>query len=167
MVFGVTVAIIKRVRTSDPHDWEFPYGPITIINVTYSPNFEIILAWQVSNMALYAGYFCATDLTTAAILAHISYQFKMLQHYIRNVVKLTYKKMLKESNMIENEVTNFDASLIPWQYLKSSLTRIVEYHLAIINIAQQLEDVFSGLLLIVFVSTLAMVALMIYRVSLV
>ncbi|KAF2893848.1 hypothetical protein ILUMI_12325, partial [Ignelater luminosus] len=164
--FGVTFAIFKRIKSSDPRNWEYPYGPITIINVTYSPNFEIILAYQVAGMSCYAGYFSASDLLAATALAHISYQFKILQHYIRNIRKSCYKEMLEDKNMIENNDSNYDTSLIPWKYLKRGLTRIVEYHLAIINIAEEVESIFSGLLLVVFISTLAMVALVIYRLSL-
>ncbi|KAF2887354.1 hypothetical protein ILUMI_18819 [Ignelater luminosus] len=159
MGFSVAITLIRRMKSSDPQDWQYPYGPITIINVTYSPNFEIILAYQVISMSCYAGYFCTNDLLVAAALVHISCQFKILQHSIRNVVKFCYKEMLKETNIVETEDFNYNTSSIPFKYLKKGLERVVEYHLAIIKIAEELENIFSGLLLVVFISTLAMVSL--------
>ncbi|KAF2889866.1 hypothetical protein ILUMI_16307 [Ignelater luminosus] len=167
MGFAVTITLIKRIKSSDPHDWDYPYGPVTVVNVTYSPNFEIILVYQVFSMSCYAGCFCATDLLAAAALAHISYQFKILQHYIKNVMKFCYKEMLKEASTVKSKMANYDTSLIPWKYLKNGLSKIVDYHLAIIDIAEELENIFSGMLLVVFISTLAVVSLVIYRLSLI
>ncbi|KAF2886817.1 hypothetical protein ILUMI_19356, partial [Ignelater luminosus] len=59
--------------------------------------------------------------------------------------------------------SHIDASLIPWKYLKKYLTDAVKYHLAIISVVDELENVFSGLFLVVFVSNLGMIALMLYR----
>ncbi|KAF2890986.1 hypothetical protein ILUMI_15187 [Ignelater luminosus] len=75
--------------------------------------------------------------------------------------------MLKETNILETEDSNYDTSLIPWEYLKKNHAKIVEYHLAIINIAEKLESIFSWVLLAVFINTLAVESLLIYRLSLV
>ncbi|KAF2890682.1 hypothetical protein ILUMI_15491, partial [Ignelater luminosus] len=62
--------------------------------------------------------------------------------------------------------SHIDASLIPWRYLKKSLTDTIKYHLAIICVADELENVFSGLFLVVFVSSLGLIALVVYHISL-
>ncbi|KAF2897106.1 hypothetical protein ILUMI_09070 [Ignelater luminosus] len=165
LAIGVTVT--KRFRSDDYHDWEFPYGPVETFNATYSPNYEIIVAYQITNMAFLATYFSTTDLIAAAVLVHVTYQFRILQHNIKNIVKLGYKEMSKNSlTMDKIDSSHIDASLIPWKYLKKSLTDVIQYHLAIISVVDELENVFSGLFLVAFISSLGMIALMLYHILL-
>lgn len=58
-----------------------------------------------------------------------------------------------------------DNSKLEWRYLKRALKNIVEYHLAIISVAESLENMFSTLLLLIFVSTLVVLALLVFRIS--
>ncbi|KAF2891195.1 hypothetical protein ILUMI_14978, partial [Ignelater luminosus] len=67
----------------------------------------------------------------------------------------------------ENRLINIaDVSVIPWKYLRGTLTDIVDYHLEILNIAKEVEDVFSELLLLMCFGTMGMVCFSIYHASL-
>ncbi|KAF2890421.1 hypothetical protein ILUMI_15752, partial [Ignelater luminosus] len=95
IIIAVLYTLAKRLSSSDYHDWQFPYGQITIINATYSPNFEILWFYQNLSLASMAMHFSTTDLLIAAVLVHISFQFKMLQNYIRKSVDNSCTIMLK------------------------------------------------------------------------
>ncbi|KAF2898513.1 hypothetical protein ILUMI_07661, partial [Ignelater luminosus] len=144
-------AKVYWVASNDYHDWEFSYGPLTVLNITYSPNYEISWLFQTICMNSFAAYFSATDLITAAILVHISFQFKLLQNYIKEIVKVSYKEMLMDKctpDFIcydDNDLCGekeIDNTLIDWKYLKRTLKNAVEYHLAIISIVNELENMF-------------------------
>ncbi|KAF2894731.1 hypothetical protein ILUMI_11444, partial [Ignelater luminosus] len=70
----------------------------------------------------------------------------------------------------ESEYTQghkIDVSLIGWKYLESELKSTVRYHLSIIEIATDLEDIFSYAMLSVYLSTLAILCFEVYRLALV
>ncbi|KAF2887062.1 hypothetical protein ILUMI_19111, partial [Ignelater luminosus] len=56
-----------------------------------------------------------------------------------------------------------DVSLIGWKYLESELHSIVRYHLSIIEIAADLEDIFSYAMMSVYLFTLAILCFEVYR----
>ncbi|KAF2888213.1 hypothetical protein ILUMI_17960 [Ignelater luminosus] len=175
VLVGFLIPLTKRIQSNDYHDWEFSYGPFTVFNVTYSPNYEMSLLFQTICMDLFAAYFSATDLITAAVLVHISFQFKLLRNYIKTIVRRSYKEMLLDTCSTSDLICcdgnypfrqqEIDSSLIDWKYLKQALKNIVEFHLAIMGIANELENMFSSLLLLVFVSTLGLLALLVFRIS--
>ncbi|KAF2888565.1 hypothetical protein ILUMI_17608, partial [Ignelater luminosus] len=77
--------------------------------------------------------------------------------------------MLKDqhvtSKVMDDMGDNIDLSLIPWKYLQKRLRDAVEYHLKIIEIAEEFENVFSGLLLAMFLNNLGIYSSIIYRLS--
>ncbi|KAK5646401.1 hypothetical protein RI129_004865 [Pyrocoelia pectoralis] len=89
---GFLFTIIKRISSSDFHDWEFAYGPITILNVTYSPNYEISVCYQNLSIIWIGYHFVTADLLVADILVHISVQFKMLQNNFRRIISISLAK---------------------------------------------------------------------------
>lgn len=88
-------ALSTRLRRNDYHKWMLPYGPLTILDVTYGPNYVISLLYQTLCMLVYGGVYASSDLILTGVLAHISYQFKVLQYYLRNIVLLSRKDVLK------------------------------------------------------------------------
>ncbi|XP_031353882.1 odorant receptor 49b-like isoform X1 [Photinus pyralis] len=118
--------------------------------------------------------FTATDLLIASVLAHISYQFKILQNYVRRLVKDTYIVDYKVNlfgvcmkiNCLQGnpnlEISKATA-LIPWKYLQRSHVKFLKYHLAVIDIAREMEEAFSTLLLLVYLGTIGLLCFEIYR----
>ncbi|KAF2901876.1 hypothetical protein ILUMI_04317, partial [Ignelater luminosus] len=56
-----------------------------------------------------------------------------------------------------------DVSQIGWKYLESELHSIIRYHLSIIEIATDLEDIFSNVMLAVYLFELAILCFEVYR----
>ncbi|KAF5289019.1 hypothetical protein FQA39_LY03898 [Lamprigera yunnana] len=150
---GFLFTVIRRISSNDHRDWEFAYGPITLLNITYSPNYEITLCYQNLSIIWIGYHFVTADLLVADILVHISFQFKMLQNNFRRIRIVTCKK---------EENTKLDQA----DCLKESLEEAVRYHLAILDLAEEIENLYNGLLLFVFMSTLGMLCFIIYRASL-
>ncbi|KAF2894047.1 hypothetical protein ILUMI_12127, partial [Ignelater luminosus] len=168
VILTIGITVMKRIKSDDYHDWEFPYGPITFLDVTHSPNYEIALTYQLVTVSYFATYFVVTDLAAAAILAHVSYQFKILQNNIENIIELSYQDMLMDSHQTtRTNNSKIDPSLIPWKYLEKNLADVVEYHLAVEGIADEFENAFGTLFLLVFVCSLGMLAFMLYHLTMI
>ncbi|KAF2885571.1 hypothetical protein ILUMI_20602, partial [Ignelater luminosus] len=103
-VLPVTYTIIKRTTSSNPQDWIFGFGPITILNDS-----------QLHGESAYT------------------------------------------------QGAKNDISRIGWKYLESELRSIVRYHLSIIEIATDVEDIFSYGMLSVYLFTLAILCFEVYR----
>ncbi|KAF5286796.1 hypothetical protein FQR65_LT02214 [Abscondita terminalis] len=168
LIAGFMFTIVRRITSSDYHDWEFAYGPITILNITYSPNYEITLLYQNLSIIWIGYHFVTADLLVADILVHISFQFKMLQNNFKRILPIALKKQQTEENSLLQstlERKELLSSSIKWEYLKKSLEETVTYHLEILNMAGEIEELCNGLLLFVFMSTLGMLCFIIYRAS--
>ncbi|XP_031345050.1 odorant receptor 85c-like isoform X2 [Photinus pyralis] len=55
--------------------------------------------------------------------------------------------------------------IVQWKYLNQTLKETIRYHMAILDMADEMEELCSGLLLFVFISTLGMLCFIIYRAS--
>ncbi|KAF2904132.1 hypothetical protein ILUMI_02043 [Ignelater luminosus] len=87
--------LMKRIRSSDYHDWEFTYGPLTVLNVTYTPNYEITWLYQIICTSTIGFNHSTINLIMAGILAHSSVQFKVLQNNLRRIVQNAHGFMMK------------------------------------------------------------------------
>ncbi|KAF2894729.1 hypothetical protein ILUMI_11442 [Ignelater luminosus] len=143
---AVAYTIMKRITSSNPQDWAFAFGPITFFNVTYSPNYEIL--WMYQNISV----FCIVSnlLQAISILAAI----------------LTFDSKPHAKSTYEQDYT-IDVLSIPWKYLESILRAMIRYHLSIIEIATDLENIFSNAMFSVYLFTLASLCFEIYRAAMV
>ncbi|KAF2903572.1 hypothetical protein ILUMI_02613 [Ignelater luminosus] len=171
--YSVSVAytVIRRITSSNPQDWILAFGPITVLNVSYSPNYDIL--WMYQNICTFciALNFCQIILILAAMLAFVSTQFKMLQNNFSRIIQNGYKMMMKDSQLYgesaHTQGDKIDVSQIGWKYLESELHSIVRYHLSIIEIVIDLEDIFSNAMLSVYLFTLAILCFEVYRAAMV
>ncbi|KAF2887608.1 hypothetical protein ILUMI_18565 [Ignelater luminosus] len=169
LTFDASNCVMKRIKSDDYHDWRFTYGKLTVLNVTYSPNYEISWFYQTFCIASVASHFTTIDLVTSGVLAHISCQFQILQNNIKRIVKNSKIAMLKETS--SEDIPNaycidVDGSKISWKHLHKSLKETVEYHLAILDITKEMESLYRNLLLLVFLGTVGMLCFMVYCASL-
>ncbi|KAK5641382.1 hypothetical protein RI129_009929 [Pyrocoelia pectoralis] len=156
----VLYTLYKRIGSSDYHDWVLTYGPLTILDITRSPYYELTLFYQNFTMCCATILFTATDLLIASVLAHISFQFKILQNYLKRLVKDTYLVDFKGESKLEMTEA---ASKIPWKFLQKSYMKFLSYHLSVIEIAREMEEAFSPLLLLVYLGTIGLLCFEIYR----
>uniref|UniRef100_A0A1Y1LDH0 Odorant receptor n=1 Tax=Photinus pyralis TaxID=7054 RepID=A0A1Y1LDH0_PHOPY len=156
----ILFTLYRRIANSDPQRWVLAYGPLTILDTTKSPYYEITLFYQNFAMSCCTILFTATDLLIASVLAHISYQFKILQNYMTRLVKDTYIVDYKGNPNVEMSKAT---PLIPWKYLQRSHVKFLKYHLAVIDIAREMEEAFSTLLLLVYLGTIGLLCFEIYR----
>lgn len=70
-------------------------GEISAFNTTYSPNYEIAFSWECLVLILAVPAYSACDLFTAALLAHITCQLKLLQNCVSRLVINSYNRMIK------------------------------------------------------------------------
>ncbi|KAF2879792.1 hypothetical protein ILUMI_26384, partial [Ignelater luminosus] len=168
LIVSIGLTAIQRIRSDNYWDWVLPYGSVTVVNITYSPNFEMIYIYQIFCTCGCGACYVIVDMTTVTLLVHVTYQLKMLQNSIANIINLSYKDMLKDSKQSAVRTVNTNqanALVIPWKYLQKRLKQVVEYHISIIEVSEYYEDIFSGLFLISFASSLGTISLMIYHVS--
>ncbi|KAF5270182.1 hypothetical protein FQR65_LT05662 [Abscondita terminalis] len=146
----IIFTVIMRIANNDYNKWVQTYGPLTVLNTTYSPNYEISQFYQNFTVLYSTAIFTTIDLLIAAVLCHVSFQFKILQNYIRKLISTNEKD--PDSNLS-----------IPWKVLRKSQTKFIEYHNAILDIGKEMEDVFSPLLLIVYLGTIGVLCFETYR----
>ncbi|KAF5289785.1 hypothetical protein FQA39_LY03702 [Lamprigera yunnana] len=160
---STVVTFYKRVTSSDYRNWEFTYGPLTMLNVSYSPNYEITWLYQIACVTFIGFNHCSIILIMAGILAHASVQFKILQNNLERISKNAYTFMIKDGQRIEDED---DAAKISWKYLKQSLDNTISYHLDILAITTELEEIFNMLTLTIFVFSLGVMCFLVYHTTL-
>ncbi|KAF2894543.1 hypothetical protein ILUMI_11631, partial [Ignelater luminosus] len=115
-------------------------------------------------MATIPACFVSNDILIVVVLTHISYQFKVLQNFLKHMVEISYKQMIEDGDM-DNSKTDMDTSTIPWKYLHKALQTAVGYHTAILDIASEMESTFSKLLLVAVLDTLILICVSIYHAS--
>ncbi|KAK4874394.1 hypothetical protein RN001_013754 [Aquatica leii] len=159
----MTFSLRKRLISSDYHDWKLAWGSITFINVTYSPNFELV--WLYQNLVIFYIFInmVPTILIMIGVLALLTVQLKMLHAYLQRLVGLS----TKEVKNYENKLMSFHQPSEVWSRLHFHMENAILYHLNITNIAKEVEAVFHGPFLIMFMTTLILICLEVYRASLV
>lgn len=95
---------LRIIHSDDPTKWEMPYGTISVINTTVSPNYEIAWLYQIICVLCFSVMISSIDLIISGVMAHISTQCKMLQNSLKRMVENAHR------NMLENigEVTNYN-----------------------------------------------------------
>ncbi|KAF2888635.1 hypothetical protein ILUMI_17538, partial [Ignelater luminosus] len=147
----ILYSLFERLTHSDYHYWQLPYGQLTFVNMTCSPNFEIVWCYQCVSVWLVAVTYTSIDALVAAILAHACYQFKILQNCVRS-----YGKTDHETKKVENTTDSSDG-------LQATLKKIVDYHTAIFDVIEEMEGIFNKLLLTQFSGTLCFLCISIYQ----
>ncbi|KAF2903573.1 hypothetical protein ILUMI_02614 [Ignelater luminosus] len=151
MCYALPVAytLIKRITRINSQDWILPFGPITILNISYSPNYEISWMYQTT-------FYISTVVKQMTIKSFdLFYSFVMFQDC----------QLHEESSYTQGD--KIDVSQIAWKYLESELNSIVRYHLSIIEIATDVEDIFSYGMLSVYLFTLGILCFEVYRAAVV
>lgn len=105
IVLSVGIGIIRTIRgrivySDDPTKWEMPYGSISIIDLTVSPNYELAWIYQVISVCAFCLMISSIDLIIAGVMAHISTQCKILQNSLRRMVQNASLNMLTNSRMV-------------------------------------------------------------------
>ncbi|KAF2884039.1 hypothetical protein ILUMI_22157 [Ignelater luminosus] len=127
---GIGNVLFKRIKYNDR---QLPYGPLTILNVTQSHNYEILLLYQ-SGVIIYCCLIVAsTVLIFTGLLSFVTVQFKLLQNYLKSILYCSYKAMSKKS-----------------------LKNAVLYHLNIIALTKEIEEIFNPLLTMQFACLLTL-----------
>ncbi|KAF2880208.1 hypothetical protein ILUMI_25967 [Ignelater luminosus] len=144
---------------------EFPYGPFPTLDITNKFNYEICWLYQVVSFTAF-GLTCATvDLLICSVLMNICYQFKVLQNFLKQMVEVSHKRIVENKCLPSPEKVEIDTSIIPCKYLEETLKTAVSYHVAILDIASEIEATFSELLLLAFLVTLAVLCISVYQLA--
>ncbi|XP_031345781.1 uncharacterized protein LOC116172672 [Photinus pyralis] len=163
VVFALLDSIYWRIRSDDHHDWRFEYGRVTMFNTTYSPNYEVASFYQNLSWFPIGWTFATSDLLTVTVLAHITCQLKILQTFIRKMIKNSRNRM--EQDVILGARAGTDASEIPWKYLRPTLKEAVTYHLAVFDIANKIEENFNLLVLLIVLSGIVLIGSLLYKLN--
>lgn len=97
MLLSGMMTVVSRLRSNDYHDWETSFGPITFVNTTYSPNFEIFAFLQNLGIFSLSAHFAIADAIISSLLVHMCFQLKMVQNNIKRLIEISYNKMLEVS----------------------------------------------------------------------
>ena len=104
--------MLKRVL-QEPSKWEAPFVPFSLVDVTKSPNFEIIWLYQGVFRLPYGFTLVSIDILICMILAHICAQCQLLQNAIKRMVYNGYGESFGSGvqvDMNRHEIT--DLSLL-------------------------------------------------------
>lgn len=77
------LSTIHSRLTLQQESWAMPFTPLTFVNVTYSPIYEIISHMQFFNGILMSIILYSTDITVIEIFAQLVLRFKLLQNSFR------------------------------------------------------------------------------------
>ncbi|XP_031341105.1 odorant receptor 67a-like [Photinus pyralis] len=129
------VAMYGRI-THPSYSWRTRILDVTIVNITYSPNYELAYIYQLASVYLVSSIVCFSNVLIAAILIDMSVQFQLFNRFI----------------------TQKYANILTEDYVPS-IRQIVQRHLSLIGIMAEIEkacsmpliiDVVLGLLIICF-----------------
>ncbi|KAK4879818.1 hypothetical protein RN001_007964 [Aquatica leii] len=155
--------------------------PFVAVNELFKHEFDVI-----ANMIMYTfGIFIGLAKTIMIILNRVKIG-KMLDKLEKAPFVLNRKrggkreeelikkclwitKAQKSENVSSKKIQDnkkIRTSSIKWKYLKKTLEKTVQYHLDILKMAGEIEELCNKLLLFVFISTLGMLCFIIYRASL-
>ncbi|KAK4878144.1 hypothetical protein RN001_010650 [Aquatica leii] len=162
VIFALIDSGYSRIFNEDYHHWKFEYSKVTMFNTSYSPNYEIAMLYQNGSWFSIGWTFAISDLLTVTVLAHITCQLKILQVFIKKIIRNNYKAMAKDGLFVDERR---DASQIPYKYLQKSLKEAVMYHLSVFDIANKIEDTFNVLVLVIVLSGIVLVGSLVYKLN--
>ncbi|KAK4882956.1 hypothetical protein RN001_006275 [Aquatica leii] len=145
----IILSLVSRLTNADPNNWKLGYGEF--VNITYSPNFEIVFVYQ--SCAVFSSAIVAATIIViiTGVLSYIATQFKILQHNL--------KIMLSNKNL--------DNSDVYWNALRKEIEKCVVYHIHITKTLKKFEGMFSIAMLFVFISFSCNVCFDMYRASII
>ncbi|KAK4878709.1 hypothetical protein RN001_011215 [Aquatica leii] len=150
VITQILFSLILRLTKADPKDWKLGYGRISIVNITYSPNFEFFYVYQsVSVMYGMVSYVVITILITG-VFDYIATQFQILQIDLSN--------MLYEPTFITEKKTT-------WNYLQNQMKDFVSYHIHVSKVVDEVTEIFSEVILCTFIGIVTVICLNVYRAS--
>ncbi|XP_031342011.1 odorant receptor 49b-like [Photinus pyralis] len=128
-------------------EWRTPILDVTLLNITYSPNYEVAYVYEVLSVYLVSSIVCFSNVLITTILIDMTVQFKLFRNCIRNNFK-----SLNDQNK-------------SWTILQRFLKDIVERHLSLIDLMQQIEMACSKLVLIDVLANLLIICFSCYYAS--
>lgn len=156
VVSQIILSLVLRLINTDSNKWQLEYGEF--LNITYSPNFEIVYVYQ-SFAVFYSAMAASTIIAVIyGFFNYIATQFKIVQHNLTTMLS-NAKKSLSQNN-----VNNSD---MYWNALSKEIGKCVVYHIQITKMLKEFEEIFSIAILFFFISYSCTVCFELYRVSIV
>lgn len=81
-IVGMTDTLIAYF-TQPTEKWSMPYVPITIVDTTKSPMFELGVLYEGVFIFFAAAYILGSDMLRVCFMGHISCQFRILQNTLK------------------------------------------------------------------------------------
>ncbi|KAF2895753.1 hypothetical protein ILUMI_10421 [Ignelater luminosus] len=151
LYFYVTTITERIIKSDDPSRWKLPISDVTVINITYSPNYEIAWMYQSCAVTIASSGFVMTDFLVAALLVDLTTQYKIL-------------RMRMQRTFQELAVTD-DTSNLSWPHLHHLIKQCVTHHLSILKLTSDVEEVCSTLVFIGVIAGLSVTSFSIYYAS--
>ncbi|KAF5273049.1 hypothetical protein FQR65_LT04791 [Abscondita terminalis] len=146
-------SLFLRLTRTDPNDWKMGYGEL--LNITYSPNFEIVFVYETVSV-IYSTMIASTIIVIiVGVLDYITTQFKILQHNLQMLLMTADESLKQDTNVNE----------ISWEFLQKEIKKCVLYHISITNILKEFEEIFSYGIFFIFLSIQSMICIDTYRAS--
>ncbi|KAF5306034.1 hypothetical protein FQR65_LT00749 [Abscondita terminalis] len=142
-VVQLIYTLTLRYTKTDPNEWKLGYGSISVLNVKYSPVFEIFCIYQ-SLAVIHVGFsFAIIFSIVVATLNFIATQFIILQNDIKAVV------LNDDTHLVDNE----------------KLINFVNNHISVLKLAQELSEIYNKTVLVLFLGLTSYICLDIYQLS--
>ncbi|KAF5293385.1 hypothetical protein FQA39_LY02870 [Lamprigera yunnana] len=148
--------LVTRIKSSDYRDWKLPWGTLTFVNTTYSPNFELL--WMYQNFAYFFVYINILPiiLIMFGTILFVTLQFKILQLYLKRLIRLCQK---------EGNVNKCSSQLSSRKSYQFHMTNAIRFHVQIIKVAEEGEKALQGPILTYLMMNLILTCLEVYNAS--
>ncbi|KAF5284629.1 hypothetical protein FQA39_LY16987 [Lamprigera yunnana] len=153
--FQIAYFVVLRFRKPDSKDWRLGYGTVSIVNTTYSPNFEIVMVHQSISLFYGSTLGIVCIVIICSVLNYITMQYKILQNNLKTMLPKAKEKMIQE---------NSDNA---YKYLGEEIKNFIIYHNYVTKIAKEAVEIFGKAIFGIFCGTLGVVSVDIYRASLI
>ncbi|KAF5289697.1 hypothetical protein FQR65_LT11751 [Abscondita terminalis] len=136
-------SLTLRYTKTDPNEWNFGYGSISVLNVKYSPHFEIFCVYQ-NLVFIYVGVTSSVIFTTiVGSLNFIATQLIILQNDIKAIVQDD------ETHLVDKE----------------KLINFVNNHICVLKLTDEVSAIYSKTILVTFLGVMTLSCLDIYLIS--
>ncbi|KAF5307432.1 hypothetical protein FQR65_LT06946 [Abscondita terminalis] len=136
-------ALALRYTRTDPNEWKLGYGSISVLNVKYSPVFEIFLVYQNVTIIYLVVSMAIIFTIIVGCLNFIATQLIILQNDIKTIVLDDDTHLIDEGKLI-----NF-----------------VNDHISVLKLTDEVSAVYSKIILITFLGVMSTNCLEIYLIS--
>lgn len=79
LLFIYTTFMIARLTNPNSQEWKTPIVDVSVINTTYSPNYEVAFFFQCFAAYMASSVYCVINVLIVAILVDLTVQFKILR----------------------------------------------------------------------------------------